>query len=91
MGKEFSHFDHKGNAVMVDVSGKEPTFRTAVATGYISVGAEIMAAVTGGRNHKNQPGYGTAWNYQDQADRRRTAGTCKDAGAGMSDQGDSGN
>ena len=48
MGKEFSHFDHKGNAVMVDVSGKEPTFRTAVATGYISVGAEIMAAVTGG-------------------------------------------
>ena len=52
MGKEFSHFDHKGNAVMVDVSGKEPTFRTAVATGYISVGAEIMAAVTGGNVKK---------------------------------------
>ena len=49
MGKEFSHFDHK---VMVDVSGKEPTFRTAVATGYISVGAEIMAAVTGGNVKK---------------------------------------
>ena len=52
MGKEFSHFDHKGNAVMVDVSGKEPTFRTTVATGYISVGAEIMAAVTGGNVKK---------------------------------------
>ncbi len=37
---------------MVDVSGKEPTFRTAVATGYISVGAEIMAAVTGGNVKK---------------------------------------
>ena len=45
MGKEFSHFDHKGNAVMVDVSGKEPTFRTAVATGYISVGAEIKESL----------------------------------------------
>ena len=37
---------------MVDVSGKKPTFRTAVATGYISVGAEIMAAVTGGNVKK---------------------------------------
>lgn len=52
MGKEFSHFDHKGNVVMVDVSGKEPTFRTAVATGYISVGSEIMTAVTGGNVKK---------------------------------------
>ena len=49
---EFNHFDRNGNAVMVDVSGKEPTFRTAVATGYISVGAEIMAAVTGGNVKK---------------------------------------
>ena len=47
MGKEFSHFDHKGNAEMVDVSGTEPTFRTAVATGYITQAAEIMAAVSG--------------------------------------------
>ena len=28
---EFNHFDKNGNAVMVDVSGKEPTYRTAVA------------------------------------------------------------
>ena len=36
MGEGFTHFDEKGNAVMVDVSGKQPTFRTAVATGYIA-------------------------------------------------------
>lgn len=52
MGKEFSHFDKNGNAVMVDVSAKTPTFRTAVATGYIAVGPEIMAAVTEGNVKK---------------------------------------
>lgn len=44
---EFNHFDEKGNAVMVDVSGKEPTSRVAVAEGTIRVSEEIMAAVTG--------------------------------------------
>ena len=44
---EFSHFDANGNAVMVDVSGKEPTSRVAVAEGEIAVSEEIMAAVTG--------------------------------------------
>lgn len=43
----FSHFDEKGNAVMVDVSGKEPTSRVAIAEGIIRVSEEIMAAVTG--------------------------------------------
>jgi cyclic pyranopterin phosphate synthase len=52
MGKEFSHFDKNGNAVMVDVSNKTPTFRTAAATGYIAVGSEIMAAVTEGNIKK---------------------------------------
>ena len=52
MGKEFSHFDKNGNAVMVDVSAKTPTFRTAVATGYIAVEPEIMAAVTEGNVKK---------------------------------------
>ena len=42
-----THFDEKGNAVMVDVSGKEPTSRTAIAEGKICVSEEIMAAVTG--------------------------------------------
>ena len=52
MGEGFTHFDEKGNAVMVDVSGKQPTFRTAVATGYIAVGPEIMRAVSAGNVKK---------------------------------------
>ena len=42
---EFNHFDKNGNAVMVDVSGKEPTDRTAVAQGKILVSEEILQAV----------------------------------------------
>ena len=34
---EFSHFDEDGNAVMVDVSGKEITQRRALAEGKIRV------------------------------------------------------
>lgn len=52
MSRGFTHFDEKGNAVMVDVSGKNPTFRTAVATGCIHVGQEIMEAVTAGNVKK---------------------------------------
>ena len=47
MSGKFSHFNHNGNAVMVDVSEKESTFRVAVAEGKIKVSKEIMAAVTG--------------------------------------------
>ena len=43
---EFNHFDENGNAIMVDVSGKEPTSRVAVAQGDIRVSKEIMEAVT---------------------------------------------
>ena len=42
MGTGFTHFDDRGNAIMVDVSGKQVTYRTAMATGYIAVGPEIM-------------------------------------------------
>ena len=48
MGEGFTHFDEKGNAIMVDVSGKAVTSRTAVAAGSIHVGKEIMDAVTAG-------------------------------------------
>ncbi len=48
MGKGLTHFDEKGNAVMVDVSGKNPTFRTARAAGCILVCSEIMEAVASG-------------------------------------------
>ena len=52
MGEGFTHFDKNGNAVMVDVSGKNDTFRTATAVGEIHVGKEIMEAVTGGNIKK---------------------------------------
>ena len=44
---EFSHFDEKGNAYMVDVSDKDITKRTATAQGTISVSREVMDAVIG--------------------------------------------
>ena len=43
--KEFTHFDQKGNAIMVDVSDKEKTARKAVAQGSIHLGAEALDAV----------------------------------------------
>lgn len=52
MGTGFTHFDAKGNAVMVDVSGKQVTYRTALATGYITVGPEIMERVKAGNIKK---------------------------------------
>ncbi len=49
---KLSHFDSSGNAVMVDVSEKEITRRTAVARGYISVNDQVMAAVLSGTAKK---------------------------------------
>ena len=49
---EFSHFDAKGNARMVDVSHKEITRRTAVAEGTIEVSPQVMEAIAGGRVKK---------------------------------------
>jgi molybdate transport system substrate-binding protein len=37
MEQKLNHFDEAGNAIMVDVTGKEPTFRAAVAEGTIKV------------------------------------------------------
>ncbi|MGN0159681.1 MAG: cyclic pyranopterin monophosphate synthase MoaC [Brotaphodocola sp.] len=45
MGKEFTHFDEAGNAIMVDVSGKADTHRVAVASGIIRVSREVMDAI----------------------------------------------
>ena len=44
---EFTHFDEKGNAYMVDVSGKDITKRAATAQGTIRVSREVMDAVLG--------------------------------------------
>ena len=49
---EFNHFDQAGNAIMVDVSGKEVTTRTAVAQGSIKVCAEIIDAIKNGTSKK---------------------------------------
>ena len=49
---ELNHFDKNGNAVMVDVSDKPVTHRTATATGSIQVSQEIMAAVKSGNVKK---------------------------------------
>lgn len=42
---EFTHFDEKGQAIMVDVSDKEETKRTAVAKGTICLNEEIIAKI----------------------------------------------
>ncbi len=49
---EFTHFDEKGNARMVDVSEKEITRRTALAQGKIRLSREAMDAVLGRRIKK---------------------------------------
>jgi len=48
----FNHFDVKGQAVMVDVSGKEPTLRTAVAEAQVVMRTETLAAIIEGRMTK---------------------------------------
>ncbi len=44
---EFTHFDDMGNAVMVDVSDKDITKRTALATGTIRVSQDVFDAIEG--------------------------------------------
>jgi cyclic pyranopterin phosphate synthase len=46
--KDFTHFDAGGNAIMVDVSAKEVTTRTAIAKGEITVSGETLAAIREG-------------------------------------------
>jgi cyclic pyranopterin phosphate synthase len=47
MTKQFTHLDSSGAARMVDVSGKEATTRTAVATGVVHTTAEVVALLAG--------------------------------------------
>ena len=41
----FNHFDERGNAVMVDVSAKQPTLRTAIAEATVRMSPELLAAI----------------------------------------------
>ena len=43
-----THFDDDGNAVMVDVSGKEATERTATAKGSVFMQPETLASIVAG-------------------------------------------
>jgi cyclic pyranopterin phosphate synthase len=52
MEREFTHFDERGNAIMVDVSAKEVTERLAVARGNITVSGETLSAIRGGKVKK---------------------------------------
>ena len=45
----FNHFDDQGRAVMVDVSGKSPTLRTAVAAATVRMQRSTLAAIGEGR------------------------------------------
>lgn len=45
---DFTHFDEQGNAVMVDVTGKDETCRMAVAEGWIRVSEECFRKISEG-------------------------------------------
>jgi cyclic pyranopterin monophosphate synthase len=45
----FNHFDESGNAIMVDVSGKQPTMRTAIAGARLTMKPETVSSIVAGR------------------------------------------
>jgi cyclic pyranopterin phosphate synthase len=50
--KGLTHLNEDGYARMVDVSGKEPTIRTALAEGTIRLGDDVMARLSTGNSPK---------------------------------------
>lgn len=49
---DFTHFNEKGRARMVDVSEKNETKRVAIARGYIQMAKETITAISEGRIKK---------------------------------------
>ena len=49
---DFTHIDKNGNAIMVDISGKDITDRVAVASGYIKLNEEIISSIKNISNKK---------------------------------------
>jgi len=45
----FNHFDEQGRAIMVDISAKSPTLRTAIATASVHMSKEILANIVEGK------------------------------------------
>jgi cyclic pyranopterin phosphate synthase len=50
---QLSHFDQAGQARMVDVSGKQPTRRTAAASAFVELSAAVLAVLPA--NPKGDP------------------------------------
>lgn len=48
----FNHFDEAGRAVMVDVSGKQPTMRTAIASAKVIMQRETLEKILTGTTTK---------------------------------------
>ncbi|MDY0242066.1 MAG: cyclic pyranopterin monophosphate synthase MoaC [Rhodospirillaceae bacterium] len=48
----FNHFDDGGRAVMVDISGKKKTLRTAVATARVRMRTDVLQTVLDGKAGK---------------------------------------
>ena len=48
----FNHFDERGQAIMVDVSGKQPTLRTARARATVRMRPETLQTILEGRISK---------------------------------------
>jgi cyclic pyranopterin monophosphate synthase len=44
-GMEFNHFDDRGNAVMVDVSAKQASMRTATAAAEVRMSDDLLTAI----------------------------------------------
>ena len=49
MDNKLTHFDNKGNAVMVDVSNKNETERIAIATGTVKASSENIELIKSGQ------------------------------------------
>ena len=49
---ELSHLNQKGEANMVDVSGKEESVRIATASGKVSMSKEVISVINSGQNSK---------------------------------------
>ncbi len=56
---DFNHFDERGNAVMVDVSPKQRTLRTAIAEASVFMSAKVLDAIQDGGIAKGDV-FGTA-------------------------------
>jgi cyclic pyranopterin phosphate synthase len=63
----FNHFDERGQAIMVDVSAKEPTMRLARAAATVLLRPETLAAVLEGGMSKGDV-LGVARDCRRQAD-----------------------